>query len=81
MQEQLRKRLNGLKSEFKLGQNQLQELEGRVTVLRNNLLRMSGAIQVLEEELSEAGDLPANRPEGSSAPETGTTSIEEKSSR
>lgn len=79
MQEQLRKRLEGLKSEFQLGQSQLQELERRATVLRNNLLRMSGAIQVLEEELSESNGLAAKSPEGPSMSETRAKNIDDKS--
>lgn len=56
MREQLRSRLEELKREFDLGQEKLRELESQETQLRQTLLRISGAIQVLEEELSkEAG--------------------------
>ncbi|HKP87310.1 MAG TPA: hypothetical protein VJZ26_14495 [Blastocatellia bacterium] len=54
MQEQLRKRLDELKSEFNKGQTQLQDLETQAATLRQMLLRLSGAIQVLEEELAKA---------------------------
>ena len=54
MQELLHIRLDGLKSEFQLGQHKLLELENQANTLRNNLLRISGAIQVLEEELLKA---------------------------
>lgn len=57
MREKLKKRLEVLKSEFQLGQTKLQELEGRTNALRNNLLRISGAIQVLQEELGQDGEL------------------------
>ncbi len=52
MKEQLEKRLNELKSEFESGQKTLADLEARQMNLRNTLLRISGAIQVLEEELA-----------------------------
>jgi len=54
MREQLQQRLIELKSEFELGQNKLTEIEAQATNLRNMLLRISGAIQVLDEELGEA---------------------------
>ncbi|HMV49835.1 MAG TPA: hypothetical protein PLD20_07365 [Blastocatellia bacterium] len=54
MQEQLRNRLAELKAEFEKGQQQLQDLETQATGLRQTLLRISGAIQVLEEELAKA---------------------------
>ena len=55
MRELLQIRLESLKSEFQLGQHKLAEQERQSTILRNNLLRISGAIQVLEEELLKAG--------------------------
>lgn len=51
MQEQLQKRLDELKKEFETGQTHLQNLEVQQAKLRETLLRISGAIQVLEEEL------------------------------
>jgi predicted nuclease with TOPRIM domain len=51
MQEQLRERLDSLKKEFTTGQARLQELEMQQAHLRETLLRISGAIQVLEELL------------------------------
>lgn len=59
MQERLKKRLDELKAEFATGQSQLQDLETKATTLRQTLLRISGAIQVLEEELVKA-DAPPN---------------------
>jgi hypothetical protein len=58
MQEQLRHRLDELKAEFEKGQKQLQDLEAQATTVRQTLLRISGAIQVLEEELAKAGAPP-----------------------
>ena len=51
MKEQMEKRLKELKTEFESGQKMLAELEARQANLRETLLRISGAIQVLEEEL------------------------------
>jgi predicted nuclease with TOPRIM domain len=53
MQEQLQERLDALKKEFAIGQARLQELEMQQAQLRETLLRISGAIQVLEELLSQ----------------------------
>ena len=53
MQTQLQSRLSHLKSEFEAGQKQLSDLEAKAANLRNTLLRISAAIQDLEEELSK----------------------------
>ncbi len=52
MQEQLRQRLDQLKQEFETGEKRLQDLEVQQVHLRETLLRISGAIQVIEELLS-----------------------------
>ncbi len=54
MREQLEKRLEQLKAEFEAGQKMLAELEAKQANIRETMLRMSGAIQVLEEELAKA---------------------------
>jgi predicted nuclease with TOPRIM domain len=54
MREQLQKRLEDLQKEFEKGQAKLHEMEMQQSVLRETLLRISGAIQVLEELLTEA---------------------------
>jgi predicted nuclease with TOPRIM domain len=54
MQEQLTNRLQELKAEFEAGQKKLAEVEGEANSLRTTMLRLSGAIQVLEEELAKA---------------------------
>ncbi|MCE7989151.1 MAG: hypothetical protein DYG89_48980 [Caldilinea sp. CFX5] len=51
MRQQLEKRLQELKAEFSTGQRVLAELEAKQANLRETLLRITGAIQVLEEEL------------------------------
>ena len=55
MKDQLSERLTQLKSEFESGQKVLRDLEARQQDVRDTLLRIGGAIQVLEEMLkSEA---------------------------
>jgi chromosome segregation ATPase len=54
MREQLLQRLKNLKTEFESGQKQLANLETQANNVRNTLLRISGAIQVLEEELAKS---------------------------
>lgn len=62
MREQLEHRLGELKAEFEAGQKMIAELEARQNNLRETLLRISGAIQVLEEELRKADPLLPNGP-------------------
>ena len=54
MRQRLEERLSKLKSEFESGQKMLSELDAKAGNLRETLLRISGAIQVLEEELKES---------------------------
>lgn len=56
MCDQLQARLASLKTEYERGQVELDNLDKQRTYLRETLLRISGAIQVLEELQS---DLPA----------------------
>lgn len=53
MKQQLEQRLKSLKAEFASGKEVMQELEAKQASLRDTLLRISGAIQVLEEELAK----------------------------
>ncbi len=53
MKEQLKERLKELKAEFESGQKMLAEMETKQANMRDSLLRISGAIQVLEEELGK----------------------------
>jgi predicted nuclease with TOPRIM domain len=60
MKEQLHQRLQSLKSEYQAGQKMLADLEAKQASLRNTLLRISGAIQVLEETLNELNEEAAD---------------------
>ena len=51
MREQLERRLEELKKEFGTGQARAIELDKQQATLHQTLLRISGAIQVLEEAL------------------------------
>ncbi|OYT63178.1 hypothetical protein B6U67_03330 [Methanosarcinales archaeon ex4484_138] len=53
MKEKLKERLKELKAEFESGQKMLAEMETKQANMRDSLLRISGAIQVLEEELGK----------------------------
>jgi prefoldin subunit 5 len=55
MREQVERRVSELKAEQQKGQQMLAELEGQEAELRQTLLRISGAIQVLEELLAADG--------------------------
>lgn len=59
MRAQLEQRLEELRAEFEKGQQALQELDERRASIRETLLRISGAIQVLEETLQGAATPPA----------------------
>ena len=60
MKRKIEERLNSLQAEFKAGQEILAELETRQSNVRNTLVRISGAIQVLEELLKEDPPVPFN---------------------
>lgn len=53
MKSELMTRLKELKEEYKKGQERLMTLEKETTNLSNTMLRISGAIQVLEELIKE----------------------------
>ena len=61
MREQIQLRLEELKKEFEVGQTRLQETERQQAILRETLLRISGAIQVLEEMIA-APESAAHQP-------------------
>jgi len=52
MREQIEVRLEELKKEFEIGQARMEETERQQAILRETLLRISGAIQVLEEMIA-----------------------------
>jgi predicted nuclease with TOPRIM domain len=72
MKEQLEKRLTELKAEFESGQKVLAELEAKQASVRETLLRISGAIQVLEELLNSDAEAVEN---GQEQPEENTTEV------
>jgi chromosome segregation ATPase len=57
MREQIERRLEELRHEYEAGTKLLSELETKQASIRATLTRISGAIQVLEEELAKAGQL------------------------
>jgi hypothetical protein len=60
MRDRLQTRLGEMKKEFTTGQAGLQELEKQQMYLRETMLRISGAIQVLEELLANGGSAEQN---------------------
>jgi hypothetical protein len=73
MTDQVLARLAELRREYETGQRRLQELMAQEVAVRETMLRISGAIQVLEELTGEAvdGGAPSN---GSAGPEPGIDS-------
>ncbi len=64
MNDQIETRLAQLQQEFELGQRRLGELEVQQVQLRETLLRIDGAMQVLRELLiTEERSIPAPGPE------------------
>jgi len=62
MREQLEARLAALKNEYEVGQARLKELDAESTYVRETMLRISGAMQVLQEMLDaerQAQEAPA----------------------
>ena len=53
MHEQLQARLQELEAEYERGQQRLKELDQEARQVNDALLRISGAIQVLREELEK----------------------------
>ena len=60
MREQLEQRLESLKVELEAGEKMFADLDVKRANLRETLLRISGAIQVLEEELTKAAQPALN---------------------
>lgn len=57
MREQMQAQLEALKKELETGQVELQKVESQRTHLHETMLRISGAMQVLEELLAEGHSL------------------------
>ena len=72
MRDQLQQRLNELSSEFEAGQRLMADLDAKRANLQESMLRISGAIQVLEEELAKAAQA-AGGEEQQPEPETEDT--------
>jgi len=53
MREQMQARLEELKKEFETGQSELDKVEKQRAYLHETMLRIGGAIQVLEELLTQ----------------------------
>ncbi len=60
MEQKIQKKLQELKIEFESGQKMLQSLELQQEKLEATLLRISGAIQVLEELLEQKNSYITN---------------------
>lgn len=60
MKERLEERLKALKTEFEAGQEMLADLESKQVNLQQTMLRISGAIQVLEELLAQDNQAESN---------------------
>jgi hypothetical protein len=60
--DRMEARLAELKREYQTGERQLRELVQQESALRETLLRISGAIQVLEELLPEGPAAPSPDP-------------------
>ncbi len=61
MRVQLQRRLEQLRTEFAAGQQMIADFEAKQAELQRTLLRISGAIQVLEEELAKDGQTTEGR--------------------
>ncbi len=66
MNDRLEARLKDLREQFAAGQSALAELNRKQDELRSTMLRISGAIQVLEELIgpTAAAETPAETPSG-----------------
>lgn len=81
MKEQLQNRLVALKAEFETGQQRLAEVENQAATLRQTLLRISDAIQVLEEllvapQVGNGGSSDAAASSGMASPEAAHSASE-----
>lgn len=68
MNDKLQQRLSELTTELECGQRMMAELDSRQFKLRESMLRISGAIQVLRELLGATDGPPVAAPEQLEAP-------------
>ncbi|KFA94820.1 hypothetical protein [Archangium violaceum] len=68
MRQQMEERLAQLKSELQNGERMMSELSSKQLTLQQTLLRISGAIQVLEELLAQSASIPPGSGSSSCAP-------------
>jgi uncharacterized coiled-coil protein SlyX len=61
MKQQLEQRLKELRAEYASGQKALAELENKQAAIRSTLLRISTAIEALEEELTKENGKEDNK--------------------
>jgi predicted nuclease with TOPRIM domain len=73
MRDQLEERLGELRAEYDAGRKMLAELEAKQAELQETLLRISGAIQVVEELLAAnpAADADGNAGNGGDGASSG----------
>ena len=69
MQDQVKVRIEALRKEMEAGQQRMQDLERQLAQVRDTMLRISGAIQVLEELQSQAAATDATSDKGNGADE------------
>jgi hypothetical protein len=69
MTEQIERRLEELKAEFEAGRALLADLESRRSRVRSSMLRIGGAIRVLEELLGRAPEVGSREAPGGVARE------------
>lgn len=62
MNDKLRQRLDALKSEYDAGQKMLNELDTRRQEISRTMLRIEGAMQVLQELLAQESAAPEPAP-------------------
>lgn len=73
IRDQIQARLEILKKELETGQAELQKVEMQRTYLHETVLRISGAVQVLEELLADGQSV--ERPDGTHPSEAKLASI------
>jgi hypothetical protein len=67
MDNKVQERLTALRAEFETGQHRLAEIEAQRAQVTETLLRISGAIQVLEELQGEQPRVPEQSTNGDTA--------------